>query len=54
MSKKKPATRKKRVVRGKYAKWLEPNNLTKLQGWARDGATNEMIAEYIGINPKIL
>ncbi|MFR4967934.1 MAG: terminase [Lactobacillus kalixensis] len=35
--------------RGKYQKWLEPDNLLKLRSWARDGLTNEQIAKNIGI-----
>ena len=32
-----------------YKKWLEPDNLTKLRSWARDGLTNEQIAKKIGV-----
>lgn len=34
----------------KYETWLEPDNLIKLEGWARDGLTDEQIAHNIGIN----
>lgn len=34
--------------------WLEEDKLILLQGWARDGLTNEQIAQNIGINPKTL
>jgi transposase-like protein len=33
----------------KYQKWLESENLTLLQGWARDGLTDEQIAKNMGI-----
>ena len=35
---------------GKYAKWLEPDGLLKLEAWARDGLTDEQIAHNMGIN----
>lgn len=34
---------------GKYKKWLEKENLILLEGWARDGLTDEQIAERMGI-----
>lgn len=34
---------------GKYADWLTPDGIAKLQGWARDGLTDEQIADNIGI-----
>lgn len=40
--------------RAKYEKWLEPENLLKLEGWARDGLTEEQIAEKVGVNVKTL
>lgn len=33
----------------KYEKWLEKENLIRLEGWARDGLTNEQIAHNMGI-----
>ena len=39
------------MARGKYRDWLESDKLTLLEGWARDGATDEIIARKIGINP---
>lgn len=33
----------------KYQKWLEPEGLLKLEGWARDGLTDEQIAGNMGI-----
>ena len=34
---------------GSYKKFVEDGGLIKLEGWARDGDTNEMIANKIGI-----
>lgn len=34
--------------------WLEQDKLTLLEGWSRDGLTNEQIANNIGINVKTL
>lgn len=36
-------------AKGKYHKWLEPENLAQLQAWKRDGLTDEQIAENMGI-----
>lgn len=33
------------MAKGKYQEWLEPEGLLKLEGWARDGLTDEQIAE---------
>lgn len=38
----------------KIKDWLEPDKLVLLEGWARDGLTNEQIANNIGINVKTL
>lgn len=38
------------IAKGKYQEWLEADKLTLLQGWARDGLTDEQIAHNIGIN----
>lgn len=40
--------------RGKYHQWLTEEGLLKLEGWAKDGLTNEQIAGNIGINPDTL
>lgn len=37
------------MTKGKYEQWLTPEGLTKIQGWARDGLTDEQIAHNIGI-----
>lgn len=39
---------------GKYEQWITEEGLTLLQGWARDGLSNEQIAKNIGINPDTL
>lgn len=38
----------------KINEWLEKDKLILLQGWARDGLTNEQIANNIGISAKTL
>lgn len=38
----------------KIDEWLEQDKLILLEGWARDGLTNEQIANNIGINVKTL
>lgn len=38
----------------KVNEWLEQDKLILLEGWARDGLTNEQIAKNVGINPKTL
>lgn len=42
------------MAKGKYQKWLEPEGLTLLTGWARDGLTDEQIAHNMGINKATL
>ena len=42
------------MANGKYQQWLEPEGLTLLEGWARDGLTDEQIAGNIGINTSTL
>lgn len=37
------------MAKGKYEKWLKAENLLLLEGWARDGLTDEQIAKNIGI-----
>lgn len=42
------------MAKGKYKDWLTKEGLTKLEGWARDGLTDEQIAHNIGITAKTL
>ncbi|MFR4538285.1 MAG: transposase [Anaerotignaceae bacterium] len=42
------------MAKGKYEKWLESNNLILLEGWARDGLTDEQIAHNMGIRTSTL
>ena len=42
------------MARGKYEYWLTEDGLTLLEGWARDGLTDEQIAHNVGINPATL
>lgn len=42
------------MAKGKYQKWLEPESLILLEGWARDGLTDEQIAKNMGITRKTL
>ena len=42
------------IAKGIFEKWLEPDGLLLLQGWARDGLTDEQIAQRIGISTKTL
>lgn len=48
----------KRVItvgaKGKYSKWLQADNLLRLQAWARDGLSDEQIAHNIGITTTTL
>lgn len=37
------------MAKGKYEYWLTPEGLLKIEGWARDGLTDEQIAINIGI-----
>lgn len=38
------------MAKSKVDKWLTPEGLTLLQGWARDGLVNEQIAHNMGIS----
>lgn len=42
------------MAKGKYQKWLESDNLILLEGWARDGLTEEQIAKNMGISARTL
>ena len=37
------------MATGKYKEWITDEGLLKLEGWARDGLTDEQIAEKVGI-----
>lgn len=37
------------MAKGKYHEWIEPDGLLKLEAWARDGLTDEQIAQNMGI-----
>lgn len=38
------------MARGKFEYWLTKDGLTLLEGWARDGLTDEQLAHNIGIS----
>lgn len=38
------------MAKGKYGRWLEPDGLILLRGWARAGLTDEKIAKNMGIS----
>lgn len=40
--------------KGKYGEWLTEESLARLQGWKRNGLTDEQIAEKMGIVPSTL
>lgn len=42
------------MAKGKYQEWLTPDGLLLLEGWARDGLTDELIAKKIGISARTL
>lgn len=42
------------MATGKYQRWLEPDGLLLLEAWARDGLTDEQIAEKCGISRSTL
>ena len=42
------------MAKGKYQKWLEPEGLLKIEGWARDGLTDEQIAQNMDIRTSTL
>jgi hypothetical protein len=50
------ATKKKSNAgrKGLYKEWLEADSLIKLEGWARNGLTDEQIAHNIGITTTTL
>lgn len=42
------------MAKGKYEKWIKPDGLLLLEGWAKDGLTDEQIAHNMGISRKTL
>ena len=42
------------MAKGKYEKWLEPEGLTLLERWARNGLSEEQIAHNVGISRSTL
>ena len=42
------------MANGKYQQWLEPEGLTLLEGWARDGLTDEQLSQNMGIGTTTL
>lgn len=42
------------MAHGKYKEWMSEENLALLEGWARDGLTDEQIAHNVGITAKTL
>lgn len=42
------------MAKGKYEYWLSPEGLLKLEGWARDGLTDEQIAVNMNIDTATL
>lgn len=42
------------MAKGKYQRWLEPDGLLLLEGWARDGLTDEQLAEKMDVSTSTL
>lgn len=42
------------MAKGKFQKWLTHEGLLKIEGWAKDGLTDEQIAHNIGITRETL
>ena len=42
------------MAKGKYQEWLTEESLLRLEEWARDGLTDEQIADNIGIRRETL
>lgn len=42
------------MAKGKYQEWLTPEGLLLIEGWARDGLTDEQIAYNMGIRRQTL
>ncbi|PWT58405.1 small terminase subunit [Limosilactobacillus reuteri] len=42
------------MAKGKYQEWLEAENLVLIQGWKRNGLTDEQIAHNMKVSPRTL
>ena len=42
------------MAKGKYEYWLTPEGLLRLEAWARDGLTDEQIAQNMDIDSATL
>ena len=42
------------MAKSKYKEWIETSGLIRIQGWARDGLTEEQIAHNMGIRRETL
>lgn len=42
------------MSKGKWQNWIEPDGLLLIEGWARDGLTDEQIAKNMGIGVRTL
>ncbi|OES45244.1 hypothetical protein [Domibacillus iocasae] len=42
------------MAKGKFEQWLTPEGLLQIEGWARDGLTDEQIAHNMGIKRQTL
>ena len=42
------------MAKGKYEEWLTEEGITLLEGWARDGLTDEQIAKNMGVSRSTL
>lgn len=42
------------MAKGKFEEWITPEGLLKIEGWARDGLTDEQIAYNMGIRRETL
>ena len=42
------------MAKSKAEKWLEPDGLLRIEGWARDGLTEEQIARNMGVSRSTL
>lgn len=42
------------MAKGKYVEWITEEGLLKIEGWARDGLTDEQIAKNMGIRRETL